>query len=202
MRVQPTAVQTTRVLTVPNLLSLLRLLAIPLFLVLLARQADGVALAVLVLSAATDWLDGVLARRLHQISALGQVLDPLVDRLWIAATLVGLALRQIVPWWVVVALLGRDLVLLTLLPALRRRGLNALPVHFLGKLATFLILAALPLLLFATWGLGGGPDGSLAVVARAFGWALLLWGTALYWYAGILYVVQARRLFATVAART
>lgn len=192
MQAQQTQVQTDRVLTIPNLLSFLRLLGVPLFLwLVLVPQADGWAFVLLVVSGITDWLDGVVARATGQISRLGQVLDPLADRLYIAATLVGLALREIIPWWLVVLLLGRDLLLLAFLPALRRRGLPALPVHYLGKAATFTLLWGFPLLL-----LGAG-DGTLSLVARVLGWAFAIWGTALYWYAGILYIEQAMRVIRT-----
>ena len=189
MEVQSTEVTTDRVLTIPNVLSFLRLLGVPLFLwLILVPQADGWAVALLVVSGITDWLDGRIARATGQISKLGQLLDPLADRLYIIATLVGLLLRDIIPLWLVVLLLLRDLMLLTTVPALRARGLTALPVHFLGKAATFNLLYAFPLLL-----LGDG-DGTLAFMAKVVGWAFVIWGTALYWWAGILYVEQVRRL--------
>lgn len=189
MEVQETEVQTNRVFTVPNLLSFLRLLGVPLFLwLVLVREADGWAFLVLAVSAFTDYLDGKLARRWHQISRLGQILDPLADRLYIFATVVALTLREIVPLWFAVLLVGRDVFLAFLVPALRRRGLTVLPVHFLGKAATFCLLYALPLLL-----LGDG-DGTLALLARVFGWAFAVWGVGLYWWAGLLYAEQVRRL--------
>jgi len=189
VEVQSTEVTTDRVLTIPNVLSFLRLLGVPLFLwLILVPQADGWAVALLVVSGITDWLDGRIARATGQISKLGQLLDPLADRLYIIATLVGLLLRDIIPLWLVVLLLLRDLMLLTTVPALRARGLTALPVHFLGKAATFNLLYAFPLLL-----LGDG-DGTLAFMAKVVGWAFVIWGTALYWWAGILYVEQVRRL--------
>lgn len=189
MEVQETEVQTNRVFTVPNLLSFLRLLGVPLFLwLVLVREADGWAFLVLAGSAFTDYLDGKLARRWHQISRLGQILDPLADRLYIFSTVVALTLREIVPLWFAVLLVGRDVLLAFLVPALRRRGLTVLPVHFLGKAATFCLLYALPLLL-----LGDG-DGTLALLARVFGWAFAVWGVGLYWWAGLIYAEQVRRL--------
>ncbi len=187
MEVQETRVQTDRVLTVPNVLSVLRLVGIPVFLwLVLVPEADGWAVLLLMASGVTDYLDGVIARRTGQISRLGQLLDPLADRLYVIATLLGLGLRGIVPWWLVALLLGRDLVLAATLPVLRRHGLGPLPVHYLGKAATFNLLAAFPLVL-----LGAG-TGAAAEVARIFGWAFLVWGTALYWWAGALYLVQVR----------
>ena len=189
MEVQETEVQTNRVFTVPNLLSFLRVLGVPLFLwLVLVREADGWAFLVLAVSAFTDYLDGKLARRWHQISRLGQILDPLADRLYIFSTIMALTLREIVPLWFAVLLVGRDVFLAFLVPALRRRGLTVLPVHFLGKAATFCLLYALPLLL-----LGDG-DGTLALLARVFGWAFAVWGVGLYWWAGLIYAEQVRRL--------
>ena len=158
MEVQETEVQTDRIWTVPNALSFLRLLGVPLFLwLILVPEADGWAVVLLMVSGFTDYLDGVLARRLHQISRLGQLLDPLADRLYIIATLLGLALRDIVPWWLVIALLARDVVLAATLPILRRLGYGPLPVHFLGKAATFNLLYAFPLLLLGDGSRHAGP---------------------------------------------
>ncbi|HEU4948417.1 MAG TPA: CDP-alcohol phosphatidyltransferase family protein [Kribbella sp.] len=182
-----------RVLTIPNALSFLRLLGVPLFLwLILGPEQDGWALLVLAVSGFTDWADGQIARRMNQTTRLGQLLDPVADRLYIFATVLGLALRDIIPWWLAIALPLRDLLLSFTLPALHRRGFNALPVHFLGKAATFCLLYAFPLLL-----LGDG-DGTLNTLARVFGWAFAIWGTALYYWAGVLYFTQLRHLVQTV----
>ncbi len=193
MDVQETEVQTNRILTIPNIISFIRLLGVPLFLwLILVPEADGWALVVLVLSGFTDWLDGKVARATGQISRLGQILDPLADRLYILAALIGLALREIIPWWLVALLIGRDLVLLLMLPALKRRGLVGLPVHFLGKAATACLLYAFPLLLL------GDADSWVGSVAQVVGWAFAIWGTGLYWYAALLYLEQARRVVRAV----
>jgi len=181
-----------RVWTLPNVLSMVRLAGVPLFLwLVLGPEADLLALGVLMLSGITDFLDGYLARRLGQTSVLGQVLDPVADRLYILAVVVGLALRDIVPWWVALSLPLRDLLLWGLVPLLRTRGYSALPVHFLGKAATFNLLYAFPLLL-----LGDG-EGTVATLADVFGWAFAIWGIALYWWAGILYAWEVRNLLRT-----
>lgn len=189
MKVQETEIQTDRILTVPNIISFVRLLGVPLFLwLILVPQADGWALILLIASGISDWLDGKIARATGQISRLGQILDPIADRLYIAAALLGLALRGIIPWWLVGLLVARDVLLALVLIPLKRRGIVGLPVHFLGKAATFCLLYAFPLLL-----LGDSP-GTLGEVARVIGWAFALWGTGLYWYAALLYLEQARRV--------
>ena len=179
---------TDRVLTIPNAISFLRLLGVPVFLWLLLTEQDGWALVVLMLSGFTDWLDGKLARRWNQITRVGQLLDPVADRLYIFATVLAFAWREIIPWWFAALLIGRDVALALLVPVLRRLGLVALPVHFLGKAATFNLLSAFPLLLL------GEADGTIGLLARVFGWAFAIWGAALYWWAGLLYVVQTLRL--------
>jgi cardiolipin synthase len=185
-------VVSNRVATLPNLLSIARLFGVPLFLwLVLGPEADGWALVVLMLAGFTDWLDGKLARSLNQTSKLGQILDPVADRLYILAVVIGLALRDIIPVWLAVALPLRDVFLFALVPFLRSRGYTALPVHFLGKAATASLLYAFPLLL-----LGDG-SGDLARVSNVFGWALAIWGTALYWWAGFLYAYQVFTIMRT-----
>jgi cardiolipin synthase len=178
-----------RLYTVPNLLSVLRLLGVPLFLwLLLGPHADAAALVVLALSGLSDWADGVLARRLNQASRLGALLDPFADRLYILATLVGLTLRDIIPWWLAAVIVLRDVVLLATVPALRRRGYWSLPVHYLGKAGTFALLYAFPFLLLASH------EGVAADIARPIAWAFTIWGVALYWWAGVLYLMQFSQL--------
>jgi cardiolipin synthase (CMP-forming) len=183
-----------RVLTVPNGISVLRLLGVPVFLwlVLGLRTATGDAWAVgvLIASAASDWLDGKIARAFNQQSKLGAVLDPAADRLYIAATLIALAVRAIIPWWLVGLLAAREIAVGVALAVLNRRGFGALQVSFVGKAATLCLLYAFPLLFL------GDHGGPAATVARVAGWAFAIWGTALYWWAGSLYIVQARGLLA------
>jgi cardiolipin synthase len=180
-----------QVLTLPNVISIVRLAGVPLFLwLILVPEADGWALVVLMLSGISDYLDGYLARRLNQTSKVGAILDPVADRLYILSTVLGLAVRDIIPWWLAILLPARDLFLWGLVPFLRTRGYSALPVHFLGKAATANLLYAFPLLL-----LGDGP-GVLALLAKVFGWAFAIWGTGLYWWAGLLYAWQVRKLLA------
>jgi cardiolipin synthase (CMP-forming) len=174
-----------RWVTVPNALSVLRLAGVPLFLwLMLGPEADGWAVAVLAAGGITDWADGKLARLLNQYSRLGAVLDPAVDRLYILAALVGLGLREIVPWWVVLALVARDLVLAACVLVLRARGYGPFAVSYLGKAATFVLLYAFPLLL-----LGDGP-GTTEAVVQAIAIAFAGWGVALYLWTGALYLTQ------------
>jgi cardiolipin synthase len=180
-----------RVLTIPNVISIIRLAGVPLFLwLILVPEADGLALAVLAISGASDYADGYLARKLNQTSKLGAILDPVADRLYILSTVIGLGIRDIIPWWMAIILPARDAFLWCLVPFLRTRGYSALPVHFLGKAATANLLYAFPLLL-----LGDG-TGVLATLAKVFGWAFAIWGTGLYWWAGLLYAWQVRKLMA------
>jgi cardiolipin synthase len=151
---------------------------------ILGPEADGWALGVLVLSGISDYLDGYLARRMNQTSRLGQLLDPIADRLYILSTVIGLAARDIIPLWLAILLPARDVLLWVLVPFLRRRGYTALPVHFLGKAATAALLYAFPLLLL---GDAGNVVGDLAQV---FGWAFAIWGAGMYWWAGVLYAWQ------------
>jgi cardiolipin synthase (CMP-forming) len=183
-----------RVLTVPNGISAARLLGVPVFLWLVlgprTATADAWAVGILIASAASDWLDGKIARAWHQESRLGQVLDPAADRLYIAATLVALAVRAIIPWWLVGVLAARELSVAVALAVLRRRGFGPLQVSFVGKAATACLLYAFPLLFL------GAHGGAAATFARIVGWGFAIWGVALYWTSGWLYLVQARRLLA------
>nr|WP_244317264.1 CDP-alcohol phosphatidyltransferase family protein [Micromonospora terminaliae] len=185
-----------RVLTVPNLISFVRLVGVPLFLYLfLVVKADVAAVVVLAVGGTSDWVDGWIARRLHQVSRLGELLDPLADRLYILATLLAFTAREVVPWQFTAALLARELLLLGSLGVLRRYGYGPPPVHYVGKTATFLLLAAFPILLLAS------AAESVATAAGAIGWGLAWWGLVLYWVAGAMYVVQASRLVRAMRAR-
>lgn len=172
-------------LTLPNLLSAIRLAGVPLFLwLLLGPQNDLLALLVLVISGATDWLDGKLARWLNQYSRVGELLDPAADRLYIVATLVAFVMRDVVPWWVAAALIGRDVVLTLCLPVLRYHGYEPPEVHYLGKAATFCLMYAFPLLLLVQG------DFTFSAVVRPIAYAFTCWGGALYLWAGLLYLSQ------------
>lgn len=179
-----------RILTIPNGLSVARLIGVPVFLWLVLRlHADYWAVLLLIASAATDWLDGKIARAMNQQTRLGEALDPAADRLYIAATLIALAIRAIIPWWLVGLLALRELIVAGALGLLKRRlGFGTLQVSFAGKTATLCLLYAFPLLLL------GAHAGTWPEVARIIGWAFAIWGTALYWWAAMLYLTQTREL--------
>jgi cardiolipin synthase (CMP-forming) len=175
-----------RVLTVPNALSVLRLILVPVFLyLLLVANAKGWAVGVLMFSGFSDWADGKIARLVdNQSSRLGELLDPAVDRIYMVTVPVALAIYGAVPWWIVVSLIGRDVVLAATLPLLRRRGLTALPVTYIGKAATFALMSGFPLILLGQW------DALWSRVILACGWAFLVWGMAMYLWSGVLYLIQ------------
>jgi len=193
----PNAAPQDRVLTVPNVLSVVRLVLIPVFLyLLLVADATGWAVGVLMFSGASDWADGKIARLFdNQSSRLGALLDPAVDRIYMVVVPVALALAGVIPWWLVAALLGRDLVLAATLPVLRGRGLTALPVTYIGKAATFALMSGLPLVLL------GQHDALWARVVLAWGWGFLIWGLAMYLWSGVLYLIQVGMVVRTMPPR-
>lgn len=170
-----------RVLTIPNLLSASRLLGVPFFFHAITSRSFGWALALVIYAGMSDWADGKIARALDQYSRLGEQLDPMADRLYIASTIIGLAMIDLIPWWLVGAIVSRDAVMLVYLLWLRARGIVGVPVHYIGKAATMLLLYAFPILIL------GELVPSVHDIARAFGWAFGLWGLGMYWYAAFLY---------------
>jgi cardiolipin synthase len=182
-----------RIVTWPNVLSAVRLAGVPVFLWLVlglrTPTADITAFGILAAAGITDWLDGKLARMLNQASRLGQMLDPAADRLYIAATVFALAVRAIIPWWLLGVLVGRELfVALSLLVLRRRTAYDALQVSFVGKAATLCLMYAFPLLFL------GAHGGNATEAIRVLGWAFAIWGTALYWWAALLYLSQVKDL--------
>ncbi|UXA15902.1 CDP-alcohol phosphatidyltransferase family protein [Mycobacterium sp. SMC-4] len=178
-----------RVLTVPNVLSVIRLALVPAFLYLLLvadwPAANGWAVAILMFSGVSDWADGKIARLFdNQSSRLGELLDPAVDRIYMVTVPVAMAAAGVLPWWLVAVLLGRDLVLAATLPLLRRRGLTALPVTYIGKAATFALMSGLPLVLLGQY------DALWSRVVLAWGWGFVIWGLAMYLWSGAQYLIQ------------
>jgi cardiolipin synthase (CMP-forming) len=179
------AVASDRIWTIPNIISFIRLLGVPLFLyLLLGPHHDVTAVVVLAIGGTTDWVDGYVARRIGQVSRLGELLDPFADRLYILAALIGLTVRGVVPWWLTIALLLREAVLGVALLVLRRHGYGPPPVHYVGKTGTFVLLAAFPVMLLAK----AAP--SIHSVVYPIGWGLAWWALGLYWAAAALYLAQ------------
>ena len=180
----------SRVLTIPNVLSVIRLLLVPVFVYLmLVPRAFAPAVAILMFSGVSDWADGKIARLVpNQSSRLGELLDPLVDRIYMITVPVGLALAGVIPWAVVAILLGRDLLLAATLPIVRGRGVAALPVTYIGKAATFALMSGFPLILLGQW------DALWSKVIGATGWAFVIWGIGMYLWSGVLYLIQVRLL--------
>jgi cardiolipin synthase len=175
-------------MTVPNLLSMLRLALVPVFLYLLLNEKYLSAIVVLAVSSLTDYLDGYFARRFNQVTRLGQLLDPAADRLYIFSTLVGLSITGIIPLWLAIVIIGRDLVLAIAYPILATHGYGPLPVHYLGKTGTFALLYAFPLLLMAyIWQ-------PIAYILEPLAWAFALWGVGLYWWGAVVYLRQLRSI--------
>jgi len=178
----------SRILTVPNVLSFIRLLLVPVFLILLINGEDVLALVVLVVSSVSDFFDGMIARSFNQVTRLGQLLDPAADRLYIFAALIGLAVRGILPWWLVVVIIARDATLLVVGVVLANHGYGPLPVHHLGKAATLFLFYALPIVM-----LGQALPG-IEWFTDPIGWAFAIWGAFLYWWAGAIYIRETARV--------
>jgi cardiolipin synthase (CMP-forming) len=178
----------TRIWTIPNVLTMLRLALVPVFLAFIVVGDYVSALIVLIVASLTDALDGFLARRLGQVTRLGQLLDPAADRLYIFAALVGLAANELVPWWIVLVIVARDVLLLVLGIVLANHGYGPLPVHQLGKVATFALLFGLPVIML------GLAFPAVEPVSEPIGWAITMWGAFLYWWAGIIYAIETARV--------
>jgi cardiolipin synthase len=172
------------VLNIPNFLSFLRIALVPVFLWFLLEEMFVSAITVLAIAGLTDFLDGYLARKLNQTTKLGKMLDPVADRLYIFATLLALSATGYVPWWLAGLVILRDLLMLISLPVLASVGHRSLPVHYLGKASTFALLYAFPLLLM------GKIFTEAAFIITPAAWAFALWGVALYWWSGFVYLWQ------------
>ena len=169
---------------IPNTLTLLRALGVPLFLYLfLVAQLPVASFLVITMGAITDYLDGKIARVLNQTSEFGAKFDPTVDRLYIAAVIIAFAIKDYLPWWLVISIIARDLILAIVIISQRIRGIAFLPVTFLGKAATFNLLYAFPFMLLADLDLIG-------IWCYRAGWAFAIWGISLYFYTGMQYFIK------------
>jgi cardiolipin synthase len=163
------------VLTIPNALTFLRFLGIPLFIYLaLSKHADGWAILTLAIGGATDYFDGKLARALNQESKFGEIADPTIDRLYILAVLIVLYIRGAIPLWLIAILIARDIFMALVALVIQVKGFPPLTVTYLGKAATFNLLYAFPFLLLAL------SDSWYGTLAFIMGWAFAFWGVALY----------------------
>ncbi|KGA03782.1 phosphatidylglycerophosphate synthase [freshwater metagenome] len=173
------------ILTIPNAITGVRALGIPLFLwAYLSVENTGLALTILIIGAVSDYFDGKVARLLNQESALGAALDPTIDRLYIAATVIALVIKEVVPLWLLILLISRDLWMALVLAIKKARGAGVFEVTFLGKAATFNLLYAFPFLLVA----GDSGIGEIFFIA---GWGFAIWGIVLYWVTGLQYTYVA-----------
>ena len=179
----PTA--STRLLTIPNLISLVRLASVPVFVWLFVSGRENAAVVLYGVGASSDFLDGYIARKTNSVTELGKLLDPLADRIFIAALVIALVVRETMPWWVAVAIVGRDLLVLSLFPYLERRKIQRIAVNRVGKTATAFLFTGLTMLALSETTLPGGP--ALAYI----GLVVALVGAALYWAAGYLYAREA-----------
>jgi cardiolipin synthase len=178
------------VFTIPNLLTAMRAVGVPVFLwlVLVAEQFTW-AVLVLVVAGATDYFDGKLARAWGQESRFGELMDPAVDRLYIVTVLIAMYVTEVVPIFVLALIVARDISLAILLAILKSKGHGPWKVTYLGKAATFNLLYALPLLLLTKSVSGAGAE-----LAFIFGWSFAGWGIALYLWTGIGYARSGFRL--------
>jgi cardiolipin synthase len=176
-----------RVLTIPNLLSALRLLSVPVFLGFWLTGARDTAVVIYAIAAWSDFFDGVIARRTGTVTELGKILDPLADRVFIVALAIALVAAQALSWLLAAAIVLRDALILVAFPLLERRGVPRLEVNWTGKTATAALLMGLTL---------------LALNETSFSWAeradvpgliLTVSGAVLYWVAGVMYAREALR---------
>jgi cardiolipin synthase len=173
-------------LNVPNSISLIRLLLIPVFLWTSFNDLLTLSCLIIFIASFTDWLDGFAARKLNQFTRLGQLLDPISDRLYIIALLIVVYFFNLANVYILGFIVLRELILSVLMVYLKTRGLTGLPVHYLGKMGAFCLLIGLPGLIFAK----AFPDQSY--LWFTIGWSFLIWGLFLYAFSGYKYFVHAR----------
>ena len=171
---------------VPNSISLLRLLLIPIFLLTSFNDQLVISCVIIFVASFTDWLDGFAARKLNQFTRLGQLLDPISDRLYIIALLIVVYYLELANFYILGFIVLRELVLSILMLYLKLRGFTGLPVHYLGKMGAFCLLIGLPGLIFAQ----AFPEQDY--LWFTIGWSFLIWGVFLYVFSGYKYFVHAK----------
>lgn len=178
----------SRVLTIPNVISVVRLLCVPIFLWLLFGRDDefGAALLLAVLGS-TDWVDGYIARHFGQVSELGKILDPTADRILLLTAMVSIVISGAVPLWVAVLAMVRESLVALAAVVLGILGARRIDVTWFGKAGTFGLMFAFPLFL------ASHADVGWADTARVLAWVSVIPGLVLAWYSAALYVPIARR---------
>ena len=184
----PGQVASTRVWTIPNIISFARLATVPFFLWLWFQGSREVAVVVYAVGAWTDFFDGFIARRTNSVSELGKLLDPLADRVFILALAIALVGGGTLPWYLALAVIGRDVLILSAYPLVQRRGVPKIEVNFVGKSATAALLFGL------TWLALSETDFGWAAIGDDIGLVFVALGAVLYWAAGVMYarIVLAR----------
>lgn len=177
------------VLTVPNILSMFRILTIPLIVYLMIKNMWTASLIAVFFSAITDGIDGYVARAFNQVSKLGQILDPAADRLFIFGTVAAMGFAHLLPWWFIIAVFARDIVLGIFCIVLAQYDYGPLPVHFCGKTGTAVIMFTTGVMIFANL-----LPGNLYAYIYALGAAYALWGIILYWISAFIYFWQGAKL--------
>ena len=176
-----------RIWTVPNVISFVRLVTVPIFFWLLVSGDFYWALVVLLFASTSDFIDGLIARKFNQITRLGMYLDPISDRLFIAASVLALVIRDMIPVALVAAIIARDVLLLVVFLARKLLIRDAPRVTFVGKTGTFVLFVAFPLIVLGeVW-----PDFVLPL--GTIGWVLGVAGGVIYWVAGVGYLRELMR---------
>jgi cardiolipin synthase len=173
-------------MNIPNSISFVRLLLIPVFVWLALTNNLALACVTIFVASFTDWLDGYAARKLNQFTRLGQLLDPISDRLYILALLFVIYYLELAPIIILVFILLREFILTGLMIYLKTRGITGLPVHYLGKMGAFCLLIGLPGLIFAE------AFKETAFIWLTIGWSFLIWGLFLYAFSAYKYFEHAK----------
>ena len=174
-----------RILSLPNVISFLRLATVPVFIWLFVNEQRNAAVILYAVGASTDFFDGYLARRLDSVTELGKLLDPLADRIFIVALAVALVATESLPLWLALAIVGRDLLLLAAFPFVDKRGVTRIPVSFAGKTATAALLFGLTLMAYA--------ETTFPAVdpLDEIGLGFVVFGAVLYWITAFQYAREA-----------
>lgn len=175
--------------TIPNLISLLRIISIPIITILIAQHRMILALTILTISALSDGVDGLIARSFNQVSRIGQILDPIADRLLILCSVLALGVAGIIPLWMIVIVGTRDVAMAILVLVLAQHDYGPLPVNFVGKTGTALLMGSIIMLIVSEM-----IRTPVMYLVHVIGLSVGIWGVGIYWLAGLIYVRQGWRL--------